>query len=225
MADEGRRFRGGWHGAVASAVLAVSLGAWFGGCQWSSLGGSDARGAGVVWATLSGLALLGGFFLGGFVLRGELSIRVEVHWGGRKTTSASQTPRDPRITKLPHRGASSEGSSSPHSSDPSEVDRRLLGFPWWHRHNCVDRDEYERVCAREEVDGPGVWDVHRVEVGCLSTHRSPWSRRPVEHCETIERYEAKWAMSQFESRRAREAEEELLAAMECYPGHYVGDED
>ena len=226
MADEGARFRGGWRGVVECAALAVFLGAWFGSRRGSSLGGSDAESEGAVWAALSCGALLGGLFLGGFILRGELSLRIEVHWGGRQTTTSTQTPRDPRITKRGNRGDyESESSSSPRSSDSSEVDRRLLGFPWWHRHVCVNRAEYERVRARAEVDGRGVWDVHRVEVGCLSTTRSPWSRRCVEHCETIEVYEAEWAIDQYRERRAQEREELLRVAMECYPGHYVGDED
>ena len=166
-------------------------------------------------------------------------------------------------------------SSSSGSSDESEIERRQLGFPYWHRRYCVSLDEYRAVQERAQFDS-FAWEEFRLVVGAYSPHRSPWSRPPLDHLHRelpFDESEAKsllehvgcpwghrvrklltkskaqiqerfWGWPSRLATREREwrkqhdlraaeiaarpfdpEEEEWRAAMECYPGHYVGDED
>ena len=100
--------------------------------------------------------------------------------GRRAVPASTQTPRDPRVTKKRSDGTD----STPRSSDSSEVDRRLLGFPYWHRRYCVDLEEFEEVRERAMLD-EDAWVEHRMSVAACITDRSPWSRYRVANCPSI----------------------------------------
>ena len=142
----------------------------------------------------------------------------------------TQTPRNPWITPKPRvykEPPWEEGytaSVSSHSSDESEVDRRLLGFPFWHRRWCVDRGEYDELCARAEREGAEAWHEHRLEVGALDTHLAPWSRPCTMGGPLIGDDDFEIRRAAIVSRREEQAEALLQEAMDCYYGHRVGDE-
>ena len=219
MASHGRELWGGVRGAIGGALLAAFAGAIFGQAAW--WGDSS-------WSAWTSVAWLGGWFFGGSLLQGAISIEIGFRRGPRRSDSGTQTPRDPRVTKKPRACVDPpygyESSVTPRSSDESEVDRRQLGFPFWHRRSCVDRDEYEEVCERAVHEGAEAWHEHRFEVGGLATARAPWSRPRTRECDIVPDDDFQICWAAIVARREDQQEALLHAAMECYPGHYVGDE-